>query len=102
MRQRQTAANRPILSCQAADIAEGLAFDHCPYNAIIDKVSRHTNGRQRAWSQAACHRAGYPVAESAGMTAACRCHVAASSCPAQSATIVHLQLPRIPCAVRTA
>jgi len=41
MRQRQTAANRPILSCQAADIAEGLAFDHCPYNAIIDKVSGH-------------------------------------------------------------
>lgn len=38
MRQKQAAANRATLQCQVADIAEGLAFDHSPYAAIIDKV----------------------------------------------------------------
>jgi hypothetical protein len=35
-RQKHT-GSRPTLSCQAADIAEGLAFGHLPFTAIIDK-----------------------------------------------------------------
>lgn len=36
-RQKHASSNRPALNCQAADIAEGLAFDHHPYHAIVDK-----------------------------------------------------------------
>lgn len=35
-RQKHT-GSRPTLNYQAADIAEGLAFEHLPYAAIIDK-----------------------------------------------------------------
>lgn len=38
-RQKHAANNKLTINCQVADIAEGLAFDHRPYNAIIDKVS---------------------------------------------------------------
>jgi hypothetical protein len=37
-RQKHASTNRPALNCQAADIAEGLAFDHHPYHAVVDKV----------------------------------------------------------------
>jgi hypothetical protein len=38
-RQKYAASNRPTLKCQAADIAEGLAYEHPPYHVVIDKVS---------------------------------------------------------------
>lgn len=31
--------NQATLTCQVADIAEGLAFEHVKYNVIIDVVS---------------------------------------------------------------
>jgi hypothetical protein len=38
-RQQQADHSRSI-ECQVAAMAEGLAFDHNPYNVIIDKVGR--------------------------------------------------------------
>lgn len=38
-RQKYAESNRPTFNCQAADIAEGLAYDHTPYHVVIDKVS---------------------------------------------------------------
>lgn len=37
-RQKYADNNKSTMNCQVADIAEGLAFDHRPYNAVIDKV----------------------------------------------------------------
>lgn len=38
-RQRSADAGRNTLKYQLADVAQGLSFEHYPYNVIVDKVS---------------------------------------------------------------
>lgn len=38
LRQRNADSGRHSLQCHVAQVAQGLAFEHQPYNAVIDTV----------------------------------------------------------------